>query len=329
MSPLPPSEPLIDRFRDELAALGPAPTPLGIAFSGGPDSLALLLLAAAAFPGRVRAATVDHGLREGSAAEAALAARVCDSLGVAHSTLTVSVAPGASVQAHAREARYGALAQWMATAGVPTLLTAHHLDDQAETLLMRLMRGGGVAGLAGIRARRPLAGSGGALLRPLLGWRRAELAQIAAASGLQAVLDPSNRDDAFDRVRLRRRLAETPWLDPLPLARSAAALADAEDALAAFAQRAFAQAVDEGESHLLLRPAGLPAEIRRRLLLLCLRRFAAEATPRGEQVGELLAALEAGGAATLAGVKFAVAANGAWRIAPAPPRRLAAARKQP
>jgi tRNA(Ile)-lysidine synthase len=316
----------VERFRADLATLGPSATPLGIAFSGGPDSLALLLLAAAAFPGEVRAATVDHRLREGSAAEAAFAARICQALGVPHETLTVAVAPGASLQAQARDARYAALARWMTQQSVPTLLTAHHLDDQAETLLMRLLRGAGVAGLAGIRARRPLHGAG-EILRPLLGWRRAELAEIAAASGLQPVSDPSNRDDAFDRVRLRRRLADTPWLDPAPLARSAAALAEAEQALQAMTERCRVEAVDEHDGHLLLRPAGLPREILRRLLLSCLRHYAPEARPRGEQIGELLAALEAGGTATLAGVKFSPAAHG-WRIVPAPPRRLAIKKKQ-
>ncbi len=326
MASLAPAPALVDRFRADLAALGPAPMPLGVAFSGGPDSLALLLLAAAAFPGEVRAATVDHGLREESAAEAALAARICDALGVPHATLRVAVAAGASVQAQARAARYNALAGWMASQGAATLLTAHHLDDQAETLLMRLLRGAGVAGLAGIRARRPIAG--GTLLRPLLGWRRAELAEVTAASGLAFALDPSNRDQGFDRVRLRRLLAEAPWLDPVPLARSAAALADAEEALQASAARAFGEAVEEGEGHLLLRPANVTRELRRRLLLACLHRFAPDAKPRGEQVGELLATLEGGGAMTLSGVKFAAAADG-WHVSPAPPRRVAAGNKRP
>jgi tRNA(Ile)-lysidine synthase len=288
----------------------------------------LLLLAAAAFPGEVHAATVDHGLRNGSAAEALLAARICEALGVPHSTLQVTVAAGASIQALAREARYQALAEWMGAQRVPVLLTGHHLDDQAETLLMRLMRGSAVAGLAGIRARWPLGQGGGEILRPLLGWRRAELAEIAAASGLAFAADPSNQDEAFDRVRLRRLLREAPWLDPVPLARSAAALAEAEEALQAISQAFFGTAVVESEGALLFRPAGLPAELRRRLLLACLRRFAPQARPRGEQLTELLFALETGSAMTLAGVKFAATSEG-WRVSPAPPRRLAAKRKQP
>ena len=328
MAPLVPELSLVQRFRTDLAALGATATPLGIAFSGGPDSLALLLLAAAAFPREVRAATVDHGLREGSAEEAALAASVCENLGVPHAILRVDVAAGASVQAQAREARYRALAEWMAGEGVPTLLTAHHLEDQAETLLMRLLRGTGVAGLGGIRARRLLGSGDGELLRPLLGWRRAELAGIAAASGFPFASDPSNRDEAYDRVRLRRLLGEAPWLDAAPLARSAAALAEAEEALEAMAQRCFAEAVEQSGDHLLLRPAGLPAEIRRRLLLSSLRRFAPEARPRGEQLSALLEAVEAGGVMTLAGVKFSATAQG-WLVSRAPPRRLAAEPEQP
>ncbi|HEY7808916.1 MAG TPA: tRNA lysidine(34) synthetase TilS [Allosphingosinicella sp.] len=296
--------------------------PLGIAFSGGPDSLALLLLAAAAFPGEVRAATVDHQLRPGSAAEAQAAARLGAQLGAPHAILSVDVAPGASVQAHARAARYQALGAWMRREAIPCLLTGHHLDDQAETLIMRLLRGGGVAGLAGIRERRPFAegGDGAEILRPLLAWRRAELAEIAAASGFEPASDPSNHDESFDRVRIRRLLGETGWLDPAPLARSAAALADAEDALETMASSLAEQVIVEGADHLLLRAEHLPAELRRRLLLRCMRRFAPDAAPRGDQLTDTLSALEAGRTVTLAGVKLSAAKNG-WRIEPAPPRR--------
>jgi tRNA(Ile)-lysidine synthase len=210
----------------------------------------------------------------------------------------------------------------MARNGIHTLLTAHHLDDQAETLVMRLLRGAGVAGLAGIRARRPLAeGPGGAeLLRPLLGWRRSELGEIAASSGFEAAADPSNLDEAYDRVRIRRLLGETPWLEPAPLARSAAALADAEEALDEMTAYCLPQVVEEQADGLLLRAEGLPAELRRRLLLICIRRFAPDAQPRGDQLTETIGALEEGRIVTLAGVKLS-ATNGAWRVEVAPPRR--------
>jgi tRNA(Ile)-lysidine synthase len=318
MAPTLPAPDLVERFRSDLEALRPSSGPLGVAYSGGPDSLALLLLAAAAWPGAVRAATVDHRLRPGSAPEAALAGRNCAALGVPHQVLTVSVPQGASRQALAREARYAALAAWMNASGVPTLLTAHHLDDQAETLMMRLLRGSGVGGLAGIRARRRLEGR--MILRPLLAWRRSTLAQVAAASGLEIAQDPTNQDASHDRVRIRKLLAGTVWLDPEPLARSAAALADAEDALEILAALHFAEGAEERGEGLLVKAARHPPEIARRLLLKALARFAPEAAPRGEQVMALLKTLEAGGTATLAGVKFVAAAEG-WWIAPAPPRR--------
>jgi tRNA(Ile)-lysidine synthase len=323
MAPLCPTADPVARFRASLAALGAVRLPIAVAYSGGPDSLALLLLAAQAFPGKVRAATVDHGLRTDSAAEAELAASNCGRLGVPHAILRVTVQAGASPQAFAREARYRALASWMQETDITTILTAHHLDDQAETLVMRLLRGSGVAGLAGIRARRPLAPESGAeVLRPLLGWRRSELAEIATAWGMPVALDPSNEDGAFDRVRVRRLLAQAPWLDPAPLARSAAALADAEDALQALAASSLPSAVDPRDGHIHFRPSALPREIRRRLLLECIRRYSPGAAPRGEQLSDVLAALEQGRDATLAGVMLKPLEDG-WRIEPAPPRRLA------
>ena len=203
---------------------------LGIAVSGGPDSLALLLLAHAALAGEVEAATVDHRLRPESAEEAAAVGAVCHELGVPHAILPVEVQPG-NLQANARAARYEALSRWAAARNLDALATAHHADDQAETLLMRLNRGSGLSGLAGIRASTSMPGSTRRLLRPLLGWRKAELEIVVRARGIEAVRDPSNENEDFDRVRIRKALAECDWLDPLRLARSAALLAQVEEAL--------------------------------------------------------------------------------------------------
>ena len=203
---------------------------LGLAVSGGPDSLALLVLAHAALPGRVEAATVDHGLRPEAGAEAAEVARVCEALGVPHAILPVDVAPG-NLQAEARMARYAALAEWVEERGLAALATAHQADDQAETLLMRLNRASGVAGLAGARARGRVPGTAIPLLRPVLEWRRAELGDVVRGAGLTAAEDPSNSDDRFDRVRMRKALAEADWIDVDAVARSAAHLAEADDAL--------------------------------------------------------------------------------------------------
>ena len=321
MAAAPPTD-LVERFLSDLEALAGVPAALAVAVSGGPDSLALLLLARAALPGRVRAATVDHGLRAESADEAEEVARLCGVLGVPHRILKVRVErAGEGVQAAARAARYSALAGWMEGEGLDLLATAHHCDDQAETLLMRLNRGSGVAGLAGVRAMGAVPGSGGRLrlCRPLLGWRRGELAAIVAAAGLEAAQDPGNRDEAYDRARLRRQLGEAPWLDAAALARSAALLAEAESALEWAAGPLFAARVDAAEGKASLRPNGLPPELLRRLVLRCLRSVVPGAKPRGEQLAALIARLEDGGAATLCGVK--ATGGEIWRFEAAPPRR--------
>src|SRR5687767_10430345 len=132
---LPP--PLVTRFAADLDPLVAPPTRLGVAVSGGPDSLALLLLAAAAYPGQVEAATVDHGLRPESAAEAQFVAGVCGELNVPHEALTAdwAVAPVSNIPAIARSMRYNLLSTWRAQMQLSWIATAHHLDDQAETLM--------------------------------------------------------------------------------------------------------------------------------------------------------------------------------------------------
>jgi tRNA(Ile)-lysidine synthase len=300
------------RFRADLEALaGAAPGRLAVAVSGGADSLALLLLARAAYPGEVIAATVDHGLRREGAAEAAFVAKVCAGLHVPHAILAAGMEETANLQAAARARRYALLGGWAREAGAAGLLTAHHLEDQAETLLLRLLRGSGLAGLAAIRRVRP---GDVPVYRPLLAWRRAELAAIVRHAGLASVADPSNTDLRFDRARLRRRLADTDWLDPVPLARSAGALGEAEAALAWATERLLEDRFD-GEG---LAAHDLPAELRRRLVLAVLARFGGP-PPRGEAVARLLATLAAGRTATLAGVRCSGGA--VWRFAPAPPRR--------
>lgn len=224
-----------------------------MAVSGGPDSLALLLLAHAALPGRVEGATVDHGLRVESADEAAMVADVCAGLEVPHATLAVTVAEG-NLQAEARTARYAALAGWCEARGLAALATAHHADDQAETLLLRLNRGSGVAGLAGVRARGLVPGTRLPLLRPLLGWRRTQLHTIVAQSDLDAVEDPSNTAERFDRARIRKALAEADWLDVEMLAASASHLADADAALDWAAAREWAECVAPSPMGLTYRP---------------------------------------------------------------------------
>ena len=182
---------LPDRLDDVWSAAGDPP--LCVAFSGGPDSSALLhALAAVRGDARaLRAMHVDHGLHADSTSWAAACAATCESLGVPLQMLRVTVqAEGAGIEAAAREARYAALAghlgedEW--------LVTAHHREDQAETVLLKLLRGAGPHGLGGMRERRPL--GRGQLWRPLLDIPRGDLRAYAASAGLQVIEDPANRD---------------------------------------------------------------------------------------------------------------------------------------
>jgi tRNA(Ile)-lysidine synthase len=310
------------RFAADLGRLWPEGGRLGLAVSGGPDSLTLLLLAHAAIPGSFSVATVNHGLRAEAAEECAMVEQVCGERGISCTVLTIAVGAG-NVQAAAREARYAALAAWAEHEGLSALVTAHHADDQAETLLMRLARGAGLSGLAGIRPIRPIDEAdpdGPKLLRPLLDWRKAELEAIVAAAGIEPARDPSNHDTRFGRTAARALLATTPWLDPLRVAASASHLRDAEEALDTLAKRFFAQSCRTEGSDVLLSPGDAPRDIlRRALILLFSRHF--QASSDGPGLARLMATLRAGGTATLADV---MATGGVtWRFRPAPPRRSA------
>jgi tRNA(Ile)-lysidine synthase len=180
-----------DRLVDDLLSrctLPPAGTQVACAFSGGADSTALLLLAAAAGC-QATAVHVDHGLRPTSAAEAEQAARLAAAIGVAFERRAVDVEGGPNLEARAREARNAAL-----PAGA---LTGHTADDQAETVLINLLRGAGATGLAAMHPGPT---------KPLLALRRAETAALCAARGLEPVADPSNLDRRFLRNRVRHEL---------------------------------------------------------------------------------------------------------------------------
>ncbi|ABI77716.1 tRNA(Ile)-lysidine synthetase [Hyphomonas neptunium ATCC 15444] len=198
------------------AALGALPdrlldTPVGVAVSGGSDSLALLILAHrwAARRGRVlRALTVDHGLRPESRAEAEAVGRLCADMGIEHDILRLEGA--APRQSALRRGRHAALARTIADKSGHLLLTGHTADDQAETFLMRARQGSGWYGLAGMR---PLSlspvwpeGEGVFIARPLLGIRREALRAFLRDEGLGWADDPSNDNPAFERVRMRRLL---------------------------------------------------------------------------------------------------------------------------
>lgn len=315
MSPL--DSELTARFAGDLAALWSGKGKLGVAVSGGPDSLALLLLAHAALPGRIEAATVDHGLRPESADEAAMVAAVCARLGVPHQTLAVEVAQG-NIQSQARTARYAALAGWVGEQGIEALATAHHADDQAETLLLRLNRGSGVAGLSGVRARGLVPGTRLPLVRPLLGWRRSELGQVVAAAGIEPVMDPSNENDRFDRVRIRKALAGADWLDIPALAHSAANLADADAALEWAMAREWDEAVSKGPMGYTYCPRA-PRAIALRVLVRLVTELDGEA-PRGSAVARLFDSLVARQPASIGGLVARAMPDG-WSFTKAPRRR--------
>ena len=313
-----PAETEIVRFQADwrIPTGAEADAPALVALSGGADSTALLLLMAAT--GTPSAATVDHQLRPESAAEAAHCAALCARLGVPHATLTAPlpdrVDDTANLSARARRLRYDLLAIHADAIGARWIVTAHHADDQLETLVMRLNRGSGLRGLAGVRART------GRVVRPLLGWRRAELARIVAHAGIAAVLDPSNVDDRYDRARLRKALAGADWLDPAAAARSATALADAEAAIGWTVEHLLAERCRLYPAQATLDAAALPAELVRRLVERCIAHVDPDAAPRGRDIGHVVARLEAGGGGTIARVRYA-AKDSRWTFAPAPPHR--------
>jgi tRNA(Ile)-lysidine synthase len=303
----------VERFhKDFLACVPDSQARIGLCVSGGPDSIALLLLARAALE-KVVAATVDHRLRAEGAEEAAFVASLCADLGVHHSILTLGPPDRGNVSDWARRERYGALFAWGEAQGVETLVTAHHADDQLETMIMRLNRGSGVGGLAGIRSKRD------GIARPLLRWRKAELEALVAGAGVTPVDDPSNHDDRFDRARLRKALADADWLDPIAASRSAAALAEADAALDWTATAYLGRRSATKDGIVSLDPRALPPELLRRIVLRCLLEISPDATPRGEEIDRLLAALGEDRTVTLSGVKCSGGAF--WLFSAAPPRR--------
>jgi len=323
---------------------------LVIAVSGGPDSVALMWLLARwrkalARGPRLVAVTVDHGLRPEAAAEAREVKRVARTLALEHRTKHWrGEKPKNGVPAAAREARYGLLAEAARGVGATHILTAHTRDDQAETLLMRLLRGSGIAGLSAMA--RITDREGLSLARPLLDVAKSQLTATLKRAAIGFADDPTNRDMAFTRPRLRALLPKlaAEGGDPRALARLATRLARANAAVDLFA--------DGAERYLALKQAtasvrdarvfdaeafaALPDEIRLRLLIRAINRFGHEGPAELGKVESLLAVLDeavqgtsaARGAKpaparvkqTLAGALISVE-KGQIRIAPAPARR--------
>jgi tRNA(Ile)-lysidine synthase len=215
---------------------------LVLAVSGGPDSTALMVLAARWRDALKRgptliAVTVDHGLRKESKREAADVARLAKKLGIAHRTLRwTGKKPKTGLPQAARAARYRLLADAARRAGSSHVLTGHTLDDQAETVLIRLLRGSGLTGLAAMQRVSAVADGGGVLLvRPLLDIPKARLVAWLLASKISFADDPTNRDPTFTRARLRGLMPQLAGegLDARRLAVLARRLGRADAALAA------------------------------------------------------------------------------------------------
>jgi len=245
-----------------------------VALSAGPDSTALVAALAAlreaGLVGAITALHVDHGLRPGTVEDAACAAEVCARLGVPLERARVTVLPG-NVQAQARRARYAALEAAAARAGATRIATGHTRTDQAETVLLRLLRGAGARGLSGIPPRR------GSIVRPLIDRARAEGIAYLSMAGLPWREDPTNATPRFARNRVRSELL--PVLERLSpafdsaLARAADLLREDERALSAWAR-----ARARGARVSLAALAAEPPAIRRRIV----RRLWRAAATRGE-----------------------------------------------
>ncbi len=267
--------------------------PIVVAFSGGPDSLALLLVLrrlATALRLRPVAAHVDHRLDPGSQARAESARQLAAWLEVPFRLLagdTAGEARGEGREAAARRLRYRLLDELRREVGARWVLTAHHADDQAETVLLRLAHGSGLAGLAGMAVRH------GSVLRPFLSLSRRELRAAVAASGLSPLEDPTNRDLSLARNRLRHALLPALGDDAAAGARR---LGTAAAVLTARVERRLVEllpALAEGAEH--AKPPRVPLAALRRIpnellpwaLALLHKRSGVEYPPRAVAVAEL------------------------------------------
>ncbi|MFN4058818.1 MAG: tRNA lysidine(34) synthetase TilS [Roseinatronobacter sp.] len=284
-------------FAAAMARIAPAGA-LGLAVSGGGDSMALLHLACnwARTQGRtLSVATVDHGLREGSRLEAAMVAQVCAGLGLPHTILHWYGWQGrGNLQEAAREGRLGLLADWAHRQELAAVALGHTRDDQAETLLLRLARGSGVEGLAAMRDAEPHHGA--LWLRPLLGESREALRAYLRLQGVAWVDDPSNDNPAFERVKARQALAALAGLgiEAEGLAQTAARLRLARDSLHWAAERAVRDLAQMDRGCVVIDRAGLdalPPDMARRIVAAALCHVSSQThRPR---LSALIAALHA------------------------------------
>lgn len=303
-------------LKASLAALGvPEGERLAIGVSGGPDSLCLAMLSAELTD--VVCLVVDHGLRRESSEEAAWTVELLASHGIQAEQLNWEAdKPAGNVQAEAREARYELMGEWCRQNGVRYLLTAHHQDDQAETLLLRLARGSGVYGLASMAPASQMLvhGEAIALIRPLLSFPKERLKQTLVDRGLPWIEDPSNKAEQYDRVKVRQLLANPPLegFRAERLAATAARLRRTRDALEFYENEWLKSCVTPLDDGSLLFDAGAvdsaPEEIVLRGLSSMLRYVSgAHYVPRAEKLQRLAEAIMSPGfeGYTLYGVQVA------------------------
>lgn len=269
--------------------------PLALAVSGGPDSTALMVLCARSLaPSDVTVLTVDHGLRPEAAVEADTVRRWAKALGLRPVTLSWDgEKPSSAIQAAARAARYDLMTRWCRDNKVSTLVTAHNLGDQAETVLMRLKRGSGVDGLSGIPGESWRGGV--RLLRPLIGIEREELLGVLRDAGHPWIEDPSNEDVRYERIQIRQNWMdlEKLGLSRTKLAKIAQRMTRARTALDAAAREFLRQSVEVSDlgycSIDLDQLLGQPEEMSFRALSRCLQSIGGtEWPPRDEPLERLL-----------------------------------------
>jgi tRNA(Ile)-lysidine synthase len=304
----------------ETALGAPVPKRLGVAVSGGGDSLALLYLLNDIYTGAggvLQAITVDHGLRAGSGAEAEMVADQCAKLGISHQILRwQGWDKTGNLQDEARRARYGLMADWARAEGLDAIALGHTADDQAETVLMRLARRSGVDGLAAMSPKRKA--NEMIWLRPMLNLKRNDLRNYLAGSGITWIEDPSNEDTRFDRIKARYALDALVDLgiDASSLSVVAQNMNDAREALEVFAQNAARDCMRVSHGSVIFDRSALlayPSEVQRRLWCHALDWInPAPYPPRRAALAQLLGAVEAEQAITLGGCVIKCRKGEAW-----------------
>ena len=309
-------------LRAEILARLPDPLlrRMGVAVSGGSDSTALLqLLSEIAQQSKIDlfAATVDHGLRSESTAEAEAVAALARSWGIPHQTLKWQDWDGSgNLQDQARRARYRLLTHWADDLQLDAIVLGHTADDQAETVLMRLARSAGVSGLSGMAAERKEGSV--VLLRPMLSITRARLRAHLMTQNIDWIDDPSNQDQRFDRIKVRDALTRLDQIGITAegLSRVAENLAQAREALAQYARESARRYVQVVDGDLCIDRDGvspLSEEIRRRLVVAAVAWIAGrEYPPRQTTVDQALGALMTGQTFALGGCLMVPDGNKTW-----------------